>query len=172
MVGIIYRVKNKINGKIYIGQTKFDLKKRRREHEAAARGNSQLVFHKAIRKYGPKNFRWSILCRVRNEWELDKKELQYINEYNSYHFGYNMIMGRGQWEPRWTKLVVFTEEERSKAFPKNLDPIPKLPSFPGGYTNILDYINARFKPRWKKRKEINSDECFNYKHPQGKRSLR
>ena len=44
---IIYKITNKINGKVYIGQTVNSLQQRWREHRNARDKN---LFHNAIRK--------------------------------------------------------------------------------------------------------------------------
>lgn len=54
MKGLIYCFENKINKKKYIGQT-CNLKKRIKKHLEDAK-TSQLLIHKAIRKYGIHNF--------------------------------------------------------------------------------------------------------------------
>jgi len=56
-MGIVYKVKNKINDKIYIGITTKSLNKRKNQHEYVAfNRNSKYLFHKALRKYGADNF--------------------------------------------------------------------------------------------------------------------
>ena len=102
MKGVIYKVTNKINGKIYIGQT-INFKKRQQSHILhALRYNSETLFHRAIRKYGIDNFEWKIvytceLDKINNEESiLDKMEKQLILENNSYFengLGYNMDYG-------------------------------------------------------------------------------
>jgi predicted GIY-YIG superfamily endonuclease len=47
----VYQITNKLNGKIYVGQTKFSVEKRFKQH---AKANS--VIGCAIRKYGIENF--------------------------------------------------------------------------------------------------------------------
>lgn len=59
-MGIIYKATNKLNSKIYIGQSKNPLKKRIGQHFAEARtfvhGGR---FKKALRKYGENGFDFS-----------------------------------------------------------------------------------------------------------------
>jgi len=87
MVGI-YRIKNKINGKSYIGQSK-SVQRRWREH---IRGTEDSVISKAIRKYGEDNFTFEIIeiCSVE---DLDSREIYYIKKYETYKKGYNMTLG-------------------------------------------------------------------------------
>lgn len=57
MIGRIYIVLNKINGKKYIGKTITSLKRRWSSHVSAAKCDKRLFpLHSAIRKYGPSAF--------------------------------------------------------------------------------------------------------------------
>jgi group I intron endonuclease len=53
-MGHIYKIENKINGKIYIGQTIRPIHKRLQEHEMGKEGCRAI--YNAIKKYGWKNF--------------------------------------------------------------------------------------------------------------------
>lgn len=91
---IVYKVVNKTNGKIYIGQTVKPLKYRIMDHFWNARRRPKLVFHKALQKYGEKSFEWSIIYRSESQEEINEKEIYYINELNTIvPFGYNMCLG-------------------------------------------------------------------------------
>lgn len=87
---IIYKVLNKINGKIYIGQTTRTLDKRKEEH---INSKDDSFFHQALRKYGNDNFEWEIIFECNNLSTLNEQEIFYINKYNSYKKGYNMSLG-------------------------------------------------------------------------------
>lgn len=96
MYGIIYKATNKINNKIYIGQTTNSLTRRKTNHYAAARTKKDtLFFHKAIRKYGEDNFIWEVLKQADTREELNELECFYIKQYNSNNseYGYNMTAG-------------------------------------------------------------------------------
>lgn len=85
----IYKITNLINGKIYIGQS-TDIKKRWLKHKYA---KDNFVIHKALRRYGIKNFSFDIIEQCKQE-DLDRKEQFYIEYYNSLiPNGYNMIAG-------------------------------------------------------------------------------
>lgn len=62
-MSLVYRATNIVNGKFYIGVTKFTLAHRRNNHLAEARSARQthMPFIKALRKYGHASFRWDIL---------------------------------------------------------------------------------------------------------------
>ena len=91
---IIYKVTNKVNGKIYIGQTTKNLEYRRKKHEGQINCKKRMVFHRAIVKYGKENFQWETICEASNREELDVLEVFYIKQYESFgKNGYNMTEG-------------------------------------------------------------------------------
>jgi group I intron endonuclease len=61
MFGIIYKVTNLTNGKVYIGQTVRTLHQRKNSHIRDLKKNMDIVFHHALRKYGIDNFNWEII---------------------------------------------------------------------------------------------------------------
>jgi len=82
------------NGKVYIGKTKNDLKKRIYQHIYNSKKDTKgIKFHKAIKKYGEDNIVWSIIHECSNEDELNLMEIKYIKEYNSIENGYNITNG-------------------------------------------------------------------------------
>lgn len=76
----IYKIKNKINGKMYIGQS-VDIKKRWGEHKSLSKTNDNHLYS-AFRKYGLDNFEFSIICEV-PENVLDDYEISYIKYYDT-----------------------------------------------------------------------------------------
>lgn len=83
----IYKIENKINGKIYIGQS-VNIERRFNEH---CRRDEQQI-DQAIQKYGVNNFTFSILEECEIE-QLNQREDYYISKYNSivpngYNLGY------------------------------------------------------------------------------------
>jgi group I intron endonuclease len=62
--GLVYIARNRLNGKVYVGQTTYTLDQRRRSHERSSKAGSNAVFHRAIRKHGKENFSWQEVCRV------------------------------------------------------------------------------------------------------------
>lgn len=93
--GIIYRVTNKTNQKIYIGRTVQGLYRRKWSHESKARKSSNdMVFTRALKKYGFENFIWDIIERCDNKEELNEMEFHYIKQYKSFEKnGYNATLG-------------------------------------------------------------------------------
>lgn len=96
MLGLIYKITNNINGKIYIGQTKKSLKERFQKHcwKATEKDtyHSDMAIKKAIRKYGKNNFSSEIL-EYTEYTNLDSREKYWIACYNSYYNGYNCTKG-------------------------------------------------------------------------------
>lgn len=88
MKGIIYKITNKVNGKSYIGQTRYTLEFRWRQHQHK---KDNTYFHNAIKKYGVDNFTLEILeeCDVEN---LSSREIFYIAKYNTFSNGYNLTL--------------------------------------------------------------------------------
>ena len=67
--GRIYIIKNTVNDKVYVGQTKVSLKLRFQNHLSAARNGKDYIIGKAIRKYG-EDF-YETLSDVAEEWDKE-----------------------------------------------------------------------------------------------------
>lgn len=91
MIKAIYKITNKINQKIYIGQS-LHPEKRWWEHcQRAITQTDSYPIHLAIFKYGKENFSFEILEWTEN-YDIREKEL--IKEFNSLSpNGYNLIEG-------------------------------------------------------------------------------
>ncbi len=93
--GIIYKVTNKINGKMYIGQTIKRLEVRKNAHNSDAlsiKDNNH--FHSAIRKHSIEKFDWEIIDRNDNRVKLNLLEVFYVGYYNTFiGRGYNLNAG-------------------------------------------------------------------------------
>lgn len=91
MYGIIYKVTNKENAKIYIGQTIQTLAERQAKHYYKARQINEYDTHfiNALRKYPKESFNWEIIDNAESQEELDNKEKYWIKYYNSVEEGYN-----------------------------------------------------------------------------------
>lgn len=88
----IYEIRNKINGKRYIGRSK-DIDKRWIEHMTMLENgiHHSIKLQRAWNKYGKDNFEFNILKEVKTRSMLHKNETKYINLYDSMLNGYNMI---------------------------------------------------------------------------------
>ena len=92
-MGIIYLIKNKANGKCYVGQTTQKLKTRIAKHVNAANNGSTQLIHKAMRKYGIDSFDITILENCDNK-DLDRLENKMIKTYRGMvPSGYNLKGG-------------------------------------------------------------------------------
>lgn len=91
---IIYKITNKINGKVYIGQTIQTLNSRKNEHKKMVRKKTNLPLYNAINKYGEENFSIIQIDEADSSEELNVKEQYYIKHYNSMSpNGYNLTSG-------------------------------------------------------------------------------
>ena len=101
VTGVIYLYESP-SGKYYVGQTARESQRRSlflNEHQAYTRWSSAI--DRARKKYGPANFKYSIVCRVSASTESDLKRLLdlaerwYIQKFDSYDRGYNSNLGGG-----------------------------------------------------------------------------
>lgn len=94
MRGFIYKITNIKNGKSYIGQTIQDVKERFYQHCAnkCSKEVSNMVIHKAIKKYGKDNFTLEVIEEI-DSYNLNDRERYWISFYNSYYDGYNSTLG-------------------------------------------------------------------------------
>ena len=98
----IYCIENLVNHKKYIGQSK-NLKKRLSDHLSELRNGKHFNDHlqRSWNKHGQENFKIYVICYC-NEDELDKKEIYYIDFYNTMDkgFGYNKDSGGNKYKTR------------------------------------------------------------------------
>jgi len=95
VVGRIYLITNKVNGKQYVGQTKKTIQKRWNSHMCLAKKGSSLALHNAIRKYGKDKFTLECLEEVSGSHvDLMAAEIRQIALHSSvYPSGYNLTHG-------------------------------------------------------------------------------
>lgn len=86
--GYIYKTTNLVNGKIYIGQHKY-------EGKVKNYIGSGTLLQKAIKKYGKEKFKIQIIEICYSLKELNKREIHWISFYNSTNkkIGYNIEEG-------------------------------------------------------------------------------
>lgn len=89
MKGIIYKITNKVNGKSYIGQTRYTIEFRWKQHQHK---KDNTYFHNAIHKYGIENFSIEVLEECNIE-DLNSREIYYIAKYDTFNNGYNLTIG-------------------------------------------------------------------------------
>lgn len=111
----IYCIENITTNKKYIGQS-IDINDRWRRHISELNHNSHHndYLQKAWNKYGDKDFRFYVLEYCDKD-ELDKKEIYYIDFYNTTNrkYGYNLKSG-GQYHNYQTEEVKIKISESNK----------------------------------------------------------
>ena len=104
----IYLVKNKINGKVYIGSTNVSFLRRFYSHFVDK--SFSMPIKRAFIKYGIENFEYSILEFTDNlsKNEIEQKELYWITKYNSTDrkIGYNIVKDPRRFSPIYEKPVI------------------------------------------------------------------
>lgn len=87
----IYKITNKLNGKVYIGQTVRSVKERYKEHCR----KSTTVIDKAIKGVGKENFTVETIAQTDSIEELNELEKYYIKHFDSINpqKGYNQCEG-------------------------------------------------------------------------------
>lgn len=98
----IYKITNDINDKIYIGKTNQTIKERWRQHYSDSK--TRIVAEKrplylAMNKYGIEHFKIEEVEKCLDE-DAYKREIYWIEYYNSYKDGYNATLGR-----RWKEYL-------------------------------------------------------------------
>ena len=89
----VYKITNKINNKSYIGKTSNSTETRWKQHKELAQQGKGFLIHKAIRKYGVENFYIETVESDLSDEESAEMEIYYINKYDSFGNGYNLIIG-------------------------------------------------------------------------------
>lgn len=114
MKGIIYKVTNIINGKIYIGQTIQSLKARWHRHctiKGLSKAEMNTCIKRAIIKYGKENFTIEIIEECDSKL-LNKRERFYISYFDSYCNDYNSTKGGSRWSKTFTDFRKGSERSR------------------------------------------------------------
>ena len=89
---IIYKVTNKINGKVYIGKITKGLDERKKAHIEQSK-NKRSYFYNAIRRYGIDSFFWEVLIECNNQKSLNEHEKFFIAVYRANGNVYNLTDG-------------------------------------------------------------------------------
>ena len=118
IIGYIYKITNLINNKIYIGQTRYTIERRFKEHIWTSKSEqNNIPLQNAIRKYGAENFRIEKIDEASSKEELDEKEIYWIKTLNAQNpeIGYNVCRGgeRGPGGPLFAGHK-HSEETRAK----------------------------------------------------------
>lgn len=164
----IYKYENKINGKVYIGQTN-NIQKRKNGHKSCSfnpkSNDYNIPFHSAIRKYGLNSFNFTILEEIddsKNQNYVNDREKYYIEQYQSLISlnGYNVSQGGQRFS-----LEKRTYEEKlqlSKLFTKDeIIDIQNLLIANKNFNEILE----KYSPRLKYSYLMNINTGLNFKNP-------
>ena len=101
----IYKIENRVNGKIYIGQSTH-IEKRWAEH---CKASSNSLISQAIQKYGKENFNFQILEEIKDLKLLNQIEAKYIRSFNSLvPNGYNIVLADNQEHHQFSKYDQIT----------------------------------------------------------------
>ena len=128
-VGIIYCAINKVNGKLYIGQTIRSLEERMKFHYYEINRKSRLtnksIFLKALDKYKREDFLTITLWKGDSE-KLNDKEIYYIKLFDSkFPNGYNLSEGgggrRGYTLPQEVKDKISVSNKGRKLSPATIE---------------------------------------------------
>lgn len=111
--GVIYKITNLINGKVYIGQSRQKPGRRWTEHKRNAKrkkehSDDNMIITSALKKYGIENFFHEIIHYVTKDEEITLVEEYYIKKYDSLvPNGYNItVLDQGK--------KVLSKEDREK----------------------------------------------------------
>lgn len=91
--GIIYGYYCKVTDMWYIGQTSNPEGRFNQHKYEAITKKDNTIFHKAIRRYGLDNFVYCVLEENVLVDNLDMREMDWIEYYDSFYNGYNMTAG-------------------------------------------------------------------------------
>jgi group I intron endonuclease len=108
----IYEIRNKVNSKVYVGQTKAKVAaKRWHQHKRQLQTGKHINGHlqHAWAKYGPDNWEFKVLAEATDEKQLAELEKHWIAEFDSTNAakGYNLTTGgedytkRSKWEGKF-----------------------------------------------------------------------
>lgn len=98
--GVIYKITNSVNDKIYCGQTKSSPPSHRwNRHKYSTKKGCTVPLHCAMRLHGIDKFKFEIVCSCETLDELNKKEIELISTTNSFcPNGYNITNGGDNFE--------------------------------------------------------------------------
>jgi len=162
----IYKIENKVNGKVYIGKSEVSIEERWKTHIRKLRNDNHRCsngkrdkLQNAWNKYGEENFIFEVIKKCLPE-ECNKQEIKHIAKYNSLENGYNQTKGGDgvsgyKWSEKQRQQI---SENTKKAFQKP-EVKKRHSNSMKGNTNTLGY-----HPTKETRKKI-SEKLKGEKHP-------
>ena len=115
-VGIIYGWYNTLTDMWYVGQTVNPEGRFNCHIDRAINKKDKTYFYNSIRKYGIENFVYCVLEENVLRENLNMREMDWIEEFDSFYSGYNMTAGGNQ--------TIFSEEFKEKMSEANKGRIP------------------------------------------------
>jgi group I intron endonuclease len=110
MIGLIYKIENKVNGKVYIGITRNGISGRYPGRSWKVSNARSRLVKKAMTKYGADNFEISIIEECNIDL-LEEREKYYVETFNSFvPNGYNLTRGG-----EYNKVVSAESRKRNSA---------------------------------------------------------
>ena len=89
----IYQIRNKVNGKVYIGQAQdIDARWRQHRNELNRGVHHNKYLQNAWEKYGSELFEWSVIEQCSID-QLNQREIYWIEKTGAYGEGYNLTLG-------------------------------------------------------------------------------
>lgn len=119
----IYKYTNSVNGKVYIGQTSKSMEERAQSNGRNYRECRR--FYAAIKKYSWSSFVPEILEIVETVEEANKREIYYIDLYNSTdeRYGYNLAFGGDNKEMMPETKAIISTKAKERYVDKTKNPM-------------------------------------------------
>lgn len=125
MIYTVYKVTNRVNGKVYIGYTSLNPEKRFNQHRQYAFNTNRKgkLLYSAVAKYGPDAFDFEVIYQSRDMEHALAMETHFITEYRAWvdfpdANGYNLTLG-GRQAVKSRKSI---EAQRAKMLGRKQDP--------------------------------------------------
>ena len=147
-MGNIYIIKNTVNSKVYIGQTRYSIQERFKDHINNSRYFDNHLYL-AMRKYVTDAFYVEPLEENIEDEKLDEREIFWIEKFNSYNEGYNMTIG-GEGNKKYDYQKILEEWNNGKTV-RQIKEIFGLSDT--GIIKILNGLNIPHKERLKRNGE-------------------
>lgn len=114
---IVYLLRNKQNGKCYVGKTTRTLKARWRQHKTEARiGRHDFPLYQDMRLYGTEVFEVEVLGEADCQRRLNSIERKFIRIFDAVEHGYNKMLGSCGGRPKLRRAACspLTQAHREK----------------------------------------------------------
>lgn len=148
-MGNIYIIKNTVNNKVYIGQTRYSIQERFKDHIKNSRYFDNHLYL-AMRKYGIDAFYIEPLEENVEDEKLNEREIFWIEKFDSYNKGYNMTIG-GEGNKKYDYQKILEEWNNGKTVGQIKEIFGLSDS---GVIKILNGLNIPHKERLKRNGEL------------------